>query len=72
MFLEELSPLWRELTQEPVAFVGGFVAGAFRLDPAEDPLRSWLQRQGANFEGSGSDSSASDGNGGGPQSIAIE
>jgi len=71
MFLDELSPLWRELAQEPVAFLGGFVSGAFRLDPAEDPLRSWLQRQGADFEG-GSSGSSNDGNGGGPQSIAIE
>ena len=30
--------------QEPVAFWGGFTAGALALNLSEDPLRSWIER----------------------------
>lgn len=69
MFLEELTPLAKEFVQQPLAFVGGFFAGAFRLNLADDPLRSWLEKQGATVYPSASDSN---GRSGGPQSIAIE
>ncbi|MBD2580318.1 hypothetical protein [Oscillatoria sp. FACHB-1406] len=70
MFLEGLSPLFKELAQQPLAFVGGFFAGAFRLNPTEDPLRSWLEQQGATVYPS--TSSDQNGRSSGPQSIAID
>lgn len=48
MFFDELKPLVQELVHEPTAFLGGFVAGLLRLNPDEDPLRSWLANQGVN------------------------
>ena len=46
MFLTELQPLVQELIGQPVAFLGGFVSGALKLNLSEDPLKSWLQKQG--------------------------
>ncbi|MGF1480658.1 MAG: hypothetical protein ACFB4I_14420 [Cyanophyceae cyanobacterium] len=46
MFLEELSPVIQELTKQPAAFLGGFFSGVLRLNLNEDPLKSWLERQG--------------------------
>lgn len=69
MFLEALSPLAQEFAQQPLAFLGGFVSGTLRLDPAEDPLRSWLEKQGASVYPSSADSN---GRNSGPQSITIE
>jgi hypothetical protein len=71
MFLDELTPILRELTGHPVAFLGGLVSGLLRLNLSEDPVRSWLDQQ----SGSQSYSSASSGtiNGkSGPQSISID
>ena len=44
MFLEELTPIFTELTRQPVAFLGGFFSGAFRLNLSDDPVKS-LARQ---------------------------
>jgi hypothetical protein len=53
-----------------VAFCGGFFSGLFRLDLSEDPVRSWLNKQGAMpVERSGETNSAASK---GPQSIDIE
>jgi hypothetical protein len=70
MFLNELQPLAQELIQQPVAFLGGFLSGALGLKLSDDPLRSWLQKQGINSDSEFSSSSS--GNGSGPQSITIE
>lgn len=68
MFLDELTPIFKELTQQPVAFLGGLCSGIFRLKPTEDPLKSWLTKQGIpDF----SDLNGNDSNSG-PQSIDIE
>ncbi len=66
MFLDELTPILKELTQQPVAFMGGFFSGVFRLKLSEDPLKSWLEKQGiaTTYTDMSSDS--------GPQSISIE
>ncbi|KAK6925461.1 hypothetical protein RJ641_009787 [Dillenia turbinata] len=32
------------ITQEPVAFMGGMFAGLLRLDLNEDPLKEWVTR----------------------------
>ena len=69
MFVDELTPFMREMARQPVAFCGGFFSGLFRLDLAEDPVKSWLNKQGAAPTVANSariDSST------GPQSIDIE
>jgi hypothetical protein len=46
MFLTELQPLAKEFIEQPIALLGGFVSGLFRLNLADDPLKSWLEKQG--------------------------
>ena len=46
MFLDELAPLFKELTQHPVSFLGGLCSGFLRLNLNDDPVRSWLEQQG--------------------------
>jgi len=75
MSVEELSPIVQEITRNPVAFMGGFVAGLLRLNLSEDPVKAWLAKQGQAVSGSASGSTAkpsSNGSGNGPQSITID
>lgn len=73
MFFDELTPILRELTQQPLAFVGGFLAGAFRLNLSEDPVKSWLDQQtGVSAAHSPSYGETSNGRSSGPQTISIE
>ena len=46
MFFSELSPIFQELLQQPMAFSGGFFSGLLKLRLDEDPLASWLDQQG--------------------------
>jgi hypothetical protein len=69
MFLDELQPFVKQLTQQPVAFLGGFVSGVLRLKLTDDPLKEWLEKQGASTS---TYTDTSSGNGSGPQSISIE
>ena len=46
MFLQELKPIAKKVYKQPIAFAGGFVSGALRLKLSDDPLKSWLQKQG--------------------------
>jgi hypothetical protein len=67
--MNELQPILQELFVQPVAFMGGLVSGFLRLDLKEDPLKAWLEKQGA------SPASATTNNGqkkSGPQSISID
>ncbi|MEO0408221.1 MAG: hypothetical protein AAF289_12795 [Cyanobacteria bacterium P01_A01_bin.135] len=69
--MNELSPLLRELSSHPVAFLGGFFSGVFRLDLNEDPVKGWLGKQ--NVNGPVQPPSTEPGtNGSGPQSISID
>lgn len=70
MFLDELAPLFRELTNQPISFLGGFFSGVFRLSLADDPVKSWLNEQSGTTVYVAP--SPSNGNGSGPQSISIE
>lgn len=72
MFVDELTPFVREIARQPVAFCGGFVSGLFRLDLTEDPVRTWLNKQGAAPSAASSDSNAAVTNAKGPQSIDID
>lgn len=71
MFLQELSPLFQEFVQKPVAFMGGFASGLLRLDLSEDPVKTWLDRCGVTLDGvtTSSDNRSSSS---GPQSIDID
>lgn len=71
MFLDELTPVWKELSQQPIAFLGGLMSGLLRLNLSEDPVKSWLDQQsgGASY---GSTVGTNNGNSGGPKSISID
>jgi hypothetical protein len=69
MFLDELVPVFKELTGHPVAFLGGFVSGLLRLNLAEEPVRSWLDQQAGSSSYTATSASS---NGNGPQTISIE
>ncbi len=71
MFFSEFSPLFREMSQQPIAFMGGLVSGLLRLNLTDDPVKSWLDQQ----TGTTSYPTAApthNGNGHGPQSISID
>ncbi|BAZ13459.1 hypothetical protein NIES4071_52980 [Calothrix sp. NIES-4071] len=69
MFLDELSPIFKQLVQHPVSFLGGFASGALRLHLADDPVRSWLNQQmGTSY----TPPVTNNGKSTGPQSISIE
>ena len=48
MFLTELSPAFQKFIQQPIAFAGGFISGVLHLNPNEEPLSQWLEKQGYN------------------------
>ncbi|HEY9822891.1 MAG TPA: hypothetical protein V6D35_19280 [Candidatus Sericytochromatia bacterium] len=72
MFLDELTPIFRELTQQPAAFLGGFFSGVFRLNLADDPVKSWLDDQSGSTTYASTTSSTDNGRASGPQSISID
>jgi hypothetical protein len=72
MFLSELAPLIKELTQQPVAFCGGFVSGLLRLNLREEPARSWLFQSGRCGPAARGPVASPPENGVGPQSISID
>ena len=69
MFLDELSPVAQQLLSHPLAFLGGLTSGLLRLNMAEDPVKSWLQQQGATPP---IPPSPVNQNGSGPKSITID
>lgn len=71
MFFDELTPVVKELTGYPVAFLGGFFSGLLRLNLGDEPVKSWLDQQSgtAAFP---SPMSGSNGKSSGPQTISIE
>jgi hypothetical protein len=70
VFLDELTPVWKELSQQPVAFLGGFLSGLFRLNLSEDPVKSWLDQQSDSVYPSAM--GTHNGNSGAPKSISID
>ena len=72
MFIDELAPLFKELTQHPVSFLGGFVSGVLRLNLADEPVKSWLNGQRGYTTYTTSTTSANNGKTGGPQTISID
>ena len=73
MFFDELSPLLKEITQQPVAFFGGLVSGLLRLSLADDPVKGWLdQNTSTTYYSSSPGSGIRNSNGNAPQSISID
>ena len=73
MFLDELTPLMRELVGHPAAFLGGFMSGLLRLNLSEEPVKGWLNKQGATVVADEfSNKNDHRNNGSGPQTISIE
>lgn len=72
MFFDELTPIFRELTQHPVSFLGGFFSGIFRLNLAEDPIKSWLDQQAGVTPDPDPTTENNNGKSSGPQSISID
>jgi hypothetical protein len=73
MFIDELTPLFKQLTQHPVSFMGGFFSGVLRLNLKDDPVKSWLDQQlGYTSSYGSSTTQAPNGKAPGPQSITIE
>ena len=71
MFLDELAPIFREMTQQPMSFLGGFFSGVLRLNLSDDPVRSWLDQQVGSAPSS-TGTQINNGKSGGPQSITID
>lgn len=71
MFLDELTPVFKELTQQPIAFLGGFFSGCFRLNLMEDPVKTWLDNQ-TGTPAHSTTGQIHNGRSGGPQSISID
>ncbi len=72
MFISELSPLFQELVQHPVSFLGGFVSGVLRLNLTEDPVKSWLNKKGCGNSSHNLGKEAQNSKDNGPQQITID
>ena len=72
MFISELSPLFQELAQHPVSFLGGFVSGVLRLNLNEDPVKSRLNKKCCGNSSSNLSTEAENGKANGPQQITID
>ncbi len=72
MFINEITPLLKEVTKEPIAFFGGFFSGLLRLNLSDDPVKSWLDQQGASSAYTAPTSENNNTKNSGPQSISID
>ncbi|AFY43357.1 hypothetical protein [Nostoc sp. PCC 7107] len=72
MFLDELSPIFKELTHHPVSFLGGFFSGVLRLNLKDDPVKSWLDQHIGITSYPTSTTEVNNGKATGPQTISIE
>jgi hypothetical protein len=72
MFIDELSPIFKQLTQHPVSFFGGFASGVLRLNLADDPVKSWLDKQIGATSYTSTATETHNGKANGPQQISID
>ena len=72
MFLDELTPMVKELIQQPIAFAGGFLSGLLRLNLHEDPVKSWIDEQAGSTSYTTPPAEPTNGKSTGPQSISID
>lgn len=72
MFVTELEPLFKQLTQHPVSFLGGFFSGMLRLNLSDEPVKSWLEEHLGSTTYTSSTNGKQNGKTSGPQSISID
>ena len=72
MFVDELTPIVKELSGQPVAFLGGLFSGLFRLNLADDPVKTWLDQQAGKPSSEVSNASDQSDKNSGPQTISID
>jgi len=72
MFLNELTPVLKELAQQPIAFLGGFVSGLLRLNLYDDPVKSWIDEQVGSTSSTSPTVEDNNSKSNGPQSINID
>ncbi|OCR01935.1 hypothetical protein BCD67_05480 [Oscillatoriales cyanobacterium USR001] len=72
MFLNELTPVFKELTEQPIAFLGGLVSGLLRLNLNDDPVKSWLDEQIGSTSYTPPTTEDQNSKSSGPQSINID
>jgi hypothetical protein len=72
MFVDELTPIFKQLTQHPVSFLGGFFSGMLRLNLSDDPVKSWLDQHLGYSAYTDSPTQDHNGKTSGPQSISID
>ncbi|HLO49043.1 MAG TPA: hypothetical protein VK211_11560 [Kamptonema sp.] len=72
MFLTEITPVLKELAEQPIAFVGGFVSGLLRLNLYDDPVKTWLDEQVGSTAYTSPTVENNNGKSDGPQSINID
>lgn len=72
MFVTELTPIFKQLTQHPVSFLGGFFSGLLRINCADDPVKSWLDQQTGSTTYTSVTTQDHNGKTSGPQSISID
>ncbi|MDB9539490.1 hypothetical protein NWP22_11270 [Anabaenopsis tanganyikae CS-531] len=73
MFIDELSPIFQQLTKHPVSFMGGFFSGVLRLNLKDDPVKSWLDKHiNSTCHTTSPTSEAHNGKARGPQQISID
>jgi hypothetical protein len=71
MFLDELTPIFKQFVQHPASFLGGFASGALRLHLADDPVKTWLNQQLGTTTHTAT-AQVQNGRSTGPQSISID
>ncbi len=72
MFIDELTPVFKQFIQHPLSFTGGFFSGLLRLNLGDEPVKSWLDQQIVSNNHTAFTTDAHNGKAGGPQSIAID
>ena len=72
MFMNELTPVVRELAGYPIAFLGGFASGLLSLKLGDDPVKSWLDQQTKTTNTTTASTARTNGRGKGPQQISID
>lgn len=73
MFIDELTPIFKQLSQHPVSLLGGFVSGVLRLNLSDDPVKSWLDQQIGSTTYTSTTTQQHNGSvSSGPQSISID
>lgn len=72
MFVDELTPIFKQLTQHPASFLGGFFSGLLRLNLADEPVKNWLDQQVGYTSYGSSATQNHNGKTSGPQAISID